>query len=147
MARGLNKAQIIGNLGSDPDVKKKDDRIVARLSVATSRSWKDKQGNKVEHTEWHRIVLFGSLAEIAEKYLKKGDKAYFEGYLKTGKYTDKDGIERFATDIVAERLEMLGSPGGKDKSATNPYGQQEDGYARADQQYAEVEQYEDDIPF
>ena len=148
MARGLNKAQIIGNLGDNPKITRKDDFIVARISVATSESWNDKNGNKVEHTEWHKIALFGKLAKIVEQHVHKGDKIYIEGRMRTNKYTDKDGIEKYSMEILADRLEMLGSASGKERKDTNPYGQQTgEEYAHAQQQHAEAGQYEDDIPF
>lgn len=109
MARGINKVIIIGNLGGDPDCKSMPDgKAVTNISVATSESWKDKQtGEKQERTEWHRIVFFDRVAEIAGQYLTKGSKVYIEGSLRTRKFTDNDGIDRYITEIVATEMQML----------------------------------------
>lgn len=110
MARGINKVILVGNLGADPEVRyTSSGTAIASLSIATSEQWTDKQsGQKQERTEWHRVKLFGRLAEIAGEYLKKGRQVYVEGSLRTDKYTDKQGVERYATDIVASDLQMLG---------------------------------------
>lgn len=110
MARGINKVILVGNLGADPEVRYTGSgTAIAILSVATSESWTDKQsGEKQERTEWHRVKLFGRLAEIAGEYLKKGRQIYIEGSLRTDKYTDKQGVERYSTDIVASEMQMLG---------------------------------------
>ncbi|RDS84447.1 single-stranded DNA-binding protein [Dyella monticola] len=115
MARGINKVILVGNLGADPEVRyTAGGTAVASLSVATSEQWTDKQsGQKQERTEWHRVKLFGRLAEIAGEYLKKGRQVYVEGSLRTDKYTGKDGVERYSTDIVASDLQMLGGMGGE----------------------------------
>jgi single-strand DNA-binding protein len=109
----VNKVIIIGNLGRDPEIRyTPSGSAICSINVATSRSWKDKTSNeRVEETEWHRITFFDRLAEIAGEYLKKGSSVYVEGRLKTRKYTDKDGIERYATDIIAEEMKMLGGRG------------------------------------
>lgn len=109
MAKGLNKVNLIGNLGKDPEVRyMSDGDAICNLTLATSDSWKDKQtGETKEHTEWHRVSLFGRLAEIAGEYLKKGSKVYIEGSLRTRKYTDSDGIERYATEVRGAELLML----------------------------------------
>ncbi len=101
-SRGVNRVTIVGNLGQDPDVRLlPDNSKVANFTVATSESWQDKNsGEKREETEWHRIVIFGKLAEIAEKYLMKGTQVYIEGSLKTRKWTDNDNVERYTTEIV-----------------------------------------------
>ena len=114
MARGINKVILVGNLGADPEVRyTAGGTAIASLSVATSEQWTDKQsGQKQERTEWHRVKLFGRLAEIAGEYLKKGRQVYVEGSLRTDKYTDKQGVERYSTDIVASDLQMLGGMGG-----------------------------------
>jgi single-strand DNA-binding protein len=114
MARGINKVILVGNLGADPEVRyTAGGTAIATLSVATSEQWTDKQsGQKQERTEWHRVKLFGRLAEIAGEYLKKGRQVYVEGSLRTDKYTGKDGVERYSTDIVASDLQMLGGMGG-----------------------------------
>jgi single-strand DNA-binding protein len=113
MARGINKVILVGNLGADPEVRYTGGgTAIASLRIATSEQWTDKQsGQKQERTEWHRVKLFGRLAEIAGEYLKKGRQVYVEGSLRTDKYTDKDGIERFSTDIIANELQMLGGGG------------------------------------
>lgn len=118
MARSLNKVQLIGNLGAEPEMRfTQDGRPIATLSVATSESWNDKQGQRQERTEWHRVSLFGKLAEIAQQYLRKGSKVYIDGQLKTEKWTDKQGVERYTTKVVIPpfngQMIMLDSrPGG-----------------------------------
>ena len=115
MARGINKVILVGNLGADPEVRyTAGGTAIASLSIATSEQWTDKQsGQKQERTEWHRVKLFGRLAEIAGEYLKKGRQVYVEGSLRTDKYTGKDGVERYSTDIIASDLQMLGGMGGE----------------------------------
>jgi single-strand DNA-binding protein len=110
MARGVNKAIIVGTLGQDPDVKyTASGSPVVNISVATNENWKDKQtGEAQERTEWHRIVIFGKLAEIAAQYLKKGSQVYFEGKIQTRKWQDKEGKDRYTTEIVANEMQMLG---------------------------------------
>lgn len=114
MSRGINKVILVGRLGNDPDVRyTATGSAVATISIATSESWKDRNtGQQQERTEWHRVVFFGRLAEIAGQYLKKGSQVYVEGSLRTNKYTDKNGIERYSTDINANELQMLGGGGG-----------------------------------
>ena len=114
MARGINKAIIVGNLGRDPEVRyTANGNAIANITVATTESWKDKQsGERQEKTEWHRVVFFGRLAEIAGEYLKKGAQVYIEGRLQTRKWEDKSGQERYTTEIVAGEMQMLGSRGG-----------------------------------
>ena len=114
MARGINKAIIVGNLGADPEVRyTANGNAVSNVTVATSESWKDRQsGERQEKTEWHRVVFFGRLAEIAGEYLKKGSKVYVEGRLQTRKWEDKNGQERYTTEIVASEMQMLDSRGG-----------------------------------
>ena len=110
MARGINKVILVGNLGNDPDVKAtQGGTTITTISVATSEQWKDKQtGQAQERTEWHRVKFFGRLAEIAGDYLRKGSQVYIEGSLRTDKYTDKNGVERYSTDIIANEMQMLG---------------------------------------
>ncbi len=110
MARGVNKVILVGNLGADPEVKyTAGGTAICTLSVATSESWKDKQsGEQQERTEWHRVKMFGRLAEIAGEYLKKGRQIYVEGSIRTDKYTDKEGIQRYSTDIIGNEMQMLG---------------------------------------
>lgn len=109
MSKGINKAIIIGNLGNDPEVKYlPNGGAVANITVATSETWKDKNtGEQKENTEWHRVVFFRRLAEIAGEYLKKGSKVYIEGKLQTRKWQDKDGNDRYTTEIVANEMQML----------------------------------------
>jgi single-strand DNA-binding protein len=110
MARGINKVTIVGNLGNDPEVKyMPSGGAVANISVATSESWKDKQtGQPQERTEWHRIVFFNRLAEIVGEYLKKGSQVYVEGSLRTRKWQDQGGQDRYTTEVVASEMQMLG---------------------------------------
>lgn len=105
----LNKVMLIGSLGRDPEIRYMPNGDAAcNLSVATSESWKDKSGEKQERTEWHRISMFGKLAEIAGQYLAKGSSVYLEGKLQTRKWTDKDGVDKYTTEIIADRMQMLG---------------------------------------
>ena len=110
----LNKVMLIGNLGADPEVRYlPSGDAVTNIRIATTEAWKDKgSGEKKEETEWHRIAFFGKLAEIAGEYLKKGSPVYVEGRIKTRKWQDKDGQDRYSTEIVADRMQMLGSRGG-----------------------------------
>ena len=110
MARGINKVILVGNLGADPEMRHTGSgTAITTINLATSESWTDKQsGEKQERTEWHRVKLFGRLAEIAGDYLKKGRQVYIEGSLRTDKYTDKAGVERYSTDIIASEMQMLG---------------------------------------
>ena len=114
MARGVNKVILVGNLGKDPEVKyTANGAAVANITVATSESWNDKQtGEKQEKTEWHRVVFFRRLAEIAGEYLRKGSQVYIEGKLQTRKWQDQNGQDRYTTEIVANEMQMLGSRGG-----------------------------------
>ena len=114
MARGVNKVILVGNLGADPETRAMPSgSTVANLRIATSESWRDKtSGEQQERTEWHRVALFGRLAEIASEYLRKGSQVYIEGSLRTRKWQDKQGNERFSTEIVGNELQMLGSRGG-----------------------------------
>ena len=110
MARGINKVILVGNLGNDPDVRyTASGSSVANVSLATTDSWKDKEsGEMQDRTEWHRIVFFGRLAEIVAQYLKKGAQIYVEGRLQTRKWQDRDGNDRYTTEIVANEMQMLG---------------------------------------
>ena len=125
MARGINKVILVGRLGQDPDVRyTASGTAVATISIATSESWKDRNtGQQQERTEWHRVVFFGRLAEIAGQYLRKGSQVYVEGSLRTNKYTDKQGIERYSTDVNANELQMLG---GGNHNPNNPNNQHVD---------------------
>lgn len=135
----VNKAIIIGSLGRDPEIRYMPNGDAAcNLSVATSESWKDKSGEKQERTEWHRISMFGKLAEIAGQYLAKGSSVYLEGKLQTRKWTDKDGVEKYTTEIIADKMQMLG-------------GNRETGREQkpqpSRQQRPPADDFEDDIPF
>ena len=106
----VNKVILVGNLGRDPEIRYlPSGDPVANVTIATSSKYKGKDGNMVEETEWHRVTFFGKLAEIVGQYLKKGRSVYVEGRIKTRKYTDKDGVEKYATDIIANEMQMLGS--------------------------------------
>lgn len=128
MAKGINKVIIIGNLGNDPEVRYMPTGVaVANITVATSESWTDKQTNeKKEHTEWHRVVFHGRLAEIAGEYLRKGSKVYLEGKLKTRKWQDQQGVERYTTEIIANEMQMLdGKQEGAQQQQQRPAPQQQ----------------------
>jgi len=128
MARGINKVILIGNIGGDPETRYlPSGGAVTNITVATSESWKDKQsGQSQERTEWHRVVFFNRLAEIAGEYLRKGSKVYIEGSLRTRKWQDKDGQDRYTTEIVANEMQMLDSRGGGGGGA--PMGSSSDSY-------------------
>lgn len=122
-SNGLNKVMLIGNLGKDPELRyTSSGDAVANFSIATGESWKDKDGNKQERTEWHNIVAWKKLAEICGEYLKKGKKVYVEGRLQTRSYDDKEGVKRYVTEIVADQMLMLGDKpeGGESKSTRQP---------------------------
>ena len=122
MARGINKVILIGNLGAEPEVRyMPSGQAVANVGLATSESWRDKEtGENQERTEWHRVVFFGKLAEIVKEYLHKGSQVYVEGRIRTRKWQDRDGHDRYTTEIVANDMQMLGGRGG----ATAPTGQE-----------------------
>ncbi|TDB28236.1 single-stranded DNA-binding protein [Stenotrophomonas sp. ATCM1_4] len=112
MARGINKVILVGNLGNDPDTKyTQAGMAITRVSLATTSVRKDRDGNNQERTEWHRVVFFGKLGEIAGEYLRKGSQVYVEGELRYDKYTGQDGVEKYSTDIVANEMQMLGGRG------------------------------------
>jgi single-strand DNA-binding protein len=129
MARGINKVILVGNLGADPETRAMPSgTTVANLRIATSESWRDKQsGEQQERTEWHRVVLFGRLGEIAAEYLKKGAQVYIEGSLRTRKWQDKQGQERYSTEIVGNDMQMLGGRGGGGGAGTGGGGDFERG--------------------
>src|SRR5690242_20010694 len=152
----VNKVIIIGNLGRDPEVRYlPDGAAITNISVATTDNWKDKSGEKQERTEWHRVAFFGKLAEIAGEYLKKGSQVYIEGALRTRKWQDKEGQERYTTEIVADRMQMLGSrAGGADNMAPREKssGTESSGTGGAKAKAktgggASFEDMDDDIPF
>ncbi|MBU2840277.1 single-stranded DNA-binding protein [Acidithiobacillus thiooxidans] len=147
---GVNKAIVLGYLGKDPEVRyQPDGNAVANFSIATSESFKDREGNKKERTEWHRIVLWGRLAEIAGQYLRKGSMAYVEGKIQTRKWQDKNGEERYSTEIVGNRLQLIG---GKHDDADTPASPESDtgvsGGGGTDPAPAPNQtDFDDDIPF
>jgi len=144
----VNKAIILGNLGRDPEVKyTAGGDAVCNLAIATTEKWKDKAGEKQEKTEWHRVVLFGRTAEVAGEYLSKGSSVYIEGRLQTKKYTDKDGVEKYSTEIVGDRLQLLG---GKPESDSNSGGDRAERSAKPAGKPAarrNADDFDDDIPF
>lgn len=160
MARGINKVILIGNLGADPEVRyTPNGSAVANLRIATSESWRDKQtGEQHERTEWHRVVLFRRLGEIAGEYLRKGAKVYVEGRLQTRKWQGQDGIERYTTEIVANDLQMLDTRGAQGASMHQspmpepPMDTWEEPRNRGDSPGAakppgSADEFDDDIPF
>ncbi len=157
----VNKVILVGNLGRDPEVRYlPSGDPVANVTIATSSKYKSKTGEMVEETEWHRVTFFGKLAEIVGQYLKKGRSVYVEGRIKTRKYTDKDGVEKFATDIIANEMQMLGSregmgePAGDDEAggysrpapASRPAAAQRPA-ASASKPSSGFDDMDDDIPF
>ena len=144
MARGINKVIIVGNLGADPDSRAMTSgNAVTNNSVATSESWNDREtGEKQEKTEWHRVVFFNRLAEIAAQYLKKGSQVYVEGKLQTRKWEDKEGNERWTTEVVANQMQMLGDRMSNDMSNDNASSSQ----SSSDNDFS-TDDFDDDIPF
>lgn len=142
----LNQVQIIGRLGGDPEVRHlPNGDAVANLTVATSEKWKDKQsGEQKEKTEWHRLVIYGKLAEVAGKYLKKGSQAFFQGKLQTREW-EKDGVKRYTTEIIVNQMTVLGSPGDGGQQASRPAPQQQS--RPAPQQSGQQDSFDDDAPF
>jgi len=158
----VNKVILLGNLGRDPETRyTTGGDAVTNLSIATSEQWKDKSGEKQERTEWHRVVLFGRQAEIAGEYLKKGRSVYIEGRLQTRKYTDKDGVEKYSTEVVGDRMQLIGgtregsggdvefnaggagAPARRETAGTGaPAGSKGAGAAKKN-----VDDFDDDIPF
>jgi single-strand DNA-binding protein len=165
MSRGVNKVILVGNLGNDPDTRyTPSGAAITTISIATSESWTDKQtGQKQERTEWHKVTFFGRLAEIASEYLKKGRQVYVEGSLRTDKYTDKQGVERYSTGVIANEMQMLGGvPEGRGQQESEPAQERRPATTRQptpthgtgapsrdpDQARRDTEQFEDDdIPF
>jgi len=152
MARGINKVIIVGNLGAEPEARYTNNgNAVVSVGIATSSAWKDKQtGEMQEQTEWHRVVFFNRLAEIVNEYLHKGSKVYVEGSLRTRKWTDKNSIERYTTEIIANEMQMLDSKGASSDGAS--YSRQQAAPASAASpataSKAPVsEDFDDEIPF
>ncbi len=145
MARGVNKVILVGNLGQKPEMRyTQTNTAVATLSIATSESWKDKEsGEQREKTEWHRVVFFGKLAEIAEQYLDKGSQVYVEGKLQTRKWQDKDGNDKYTTEILGNEMNMLG--GRQSSSDSDAYDQSQPTSQTAQSQDSQIS--EEDIPF
>ncbi len=151
----VNKVILIGNLGRDPETRyMPDGGAITNISVATTDVWKDKNGEKQEKTEWHRVAFFGKLAEIAGEYLKKGSQVYVEGRLQTRKWQDKDGQDKYTTEIVADRMQMLGrregmGGGGGDDSGGYERSERSSAPPRAQQKggAAKFDDLDDDIPF
>ncbi len=148
MARGVNKAIILGSLGQDPDIRyTASGAAVANISIATNEQWKDKEsGEMQERTEWHRVVFFGRLAEIVGEYLRKGSQVYVEGRLQTRKWQDKEGKDRYTTEIVASEMQMLGSKSGG-TTASFDQSQQPQQSAPATTAKGSDDDFDDDIPF
>jgi single-strand DNA-binding protein len=145
MARGINKVIIVGNLGGDPETRyMPSGSAVTNLTVATNESWKDKQtGEQKERTEWHKVAMFNRLAEVAAEYLRKGSQVYIEGKLRTRKWQDKDGNDRWTTEVVADEMQMLGGRSGGGGSASM---NQDPGPASAPAKPG-PDDFDDDIPF
>lgn len=152
-ARGVNKVILVGNLGKDPEVRyTSDGRAIANITLATSESWEDKNtGQKQEKTEWHRVVFFSKLAEIAGKYLKKGSKVYVEGKLQTRKWQDQSGQDRYTTEIVVDgfsgTMQMLDGRKDEDNSAPQQQPVQQQQPAQQPIQQSGADEFDDDIPF
>ena len=148
-SRGVNKVILIGNLGGDPDLKNlPSGNAVVSFSVATSESWKDKQtGAQQEKTEWHRIVMFNRLAEVAGEYLKKGSKVYLEGKLQTRKWQGEDGADRYTTEIVANQMQMLDSRSSAEQDGAQAKPQSAPQQSAPQQPAPSFDDFDDDIPF
>jgi single-strand DNA-binding protein len=158
MARGINKVILVGNLGKDPEVRyMPNGKAVANFSIATSESWTDKStGDKQERTEWHNIVLFDKLGEIASEYLRKGSQVYIEGSLRTRKWQDKEGKDRYTTEIVGRDMQMLGGRGGAGGGSGGGFESRGGGESRQSRPAAVEDRgppagdeggFDDDIPF
>jgi single-strand DNA-binding protein len=147
MARGINKVIIVGNLGGDPETRyMPSGSAVTNLTVATNESWKDKQtGEQKDRTEWHKVAMFNRLAEIAAEYLRKGSQVYIEGKLRTRKWQDKNGQDRWTTEIIADEMQMLGGRGGGGGSA--PMSSRPDSGPSSAPPQAGPDDFDDDIPF
>jgi single-strand DNA-binding protein len=148
MARGVNKVLLIGNLGQEPDVKyMPSGDAVCNVTLATTDSWNDRvSGEKQERTEWHRVVFFKRLAEIAGEYLHKGSQVYIEGRLQTRKWQDKNGQDRYTTEIIASDMQMLGSRGASSASFDAPTSRESEPRTQQATQAA-PDDFDDDIPF
>ena len=150
MARGINKVILIGNLGQDPETRyMPSGGAVTNFTLATNESWKDKQtGEQKDRTEWHKVAMFGRLAEIAAEYLRKGSQVYVEGRLQTRKWQDRDGNDRYTTEIVANEMQMLGGRGGGSSSfGGGSGGGSTSGSGGGQQSAPPADDFDDDIPF
>jgi single-strand DNA-binding protein len=152
MARGVNKVTLIGNLGADPEVRYTNNgSAVANIRLATAEAWRDKEtGEQQERTEWHRVVFFSRLAEIVGEYLKKGSQVYIEGRIQTRKWQDRDGNDRYTTEIVANEMQMLGGRGGGGAGSFEPSSSAGEKAAEPGPTSAQeppVDGFDDDIPF
>lgn len=152
--RGINKVILVGNLGKDPELRKLDSGAsLTRFPLATSDSYTDKEGNKIDQTEWHNIVLWRGLADVADNYLKKGSKVYIEGKLKTRSYQDKDGNTKYTTEIVGDQMVMLDSKGENSGGSynapkeSNPAQNTNNTNEDANTSDSESASFEDDLPF
>lgn len=148
--RGVNKVILVGSLGKDPEVKHMPNgNAVANLSLATSESWKDQQGQVQERTEWHRVTMYRKLAEVAGQYLNKGSQIYIEGKLHTRKWQDQQGQDRYTTEIIADQMQMLGGrQGQQQQQVPQQPAQQQQPQRQAPQQLQEPDfDFDDDIPF
>ena len=152
-SRGVNKVILVGNLGQPPEMRTSPNgSVVANLNIATGEAWKDQQGQLQERTEWHRVVMFGRTAEIARDYLHKGSKIYLEGRLQTRKWQDKNGQDRYTTEIVAQEFQMLDrAQGDNSQGQGQPQPRQDRAAAQSNPQpsgagYSEIP-FDDDIPF
>ncbi len=144
MARGINKVIIVGNLGQDPETRyMPSGSAVTNFTVATNESWKDKQtGEQKDRTEWHRVAMFGRLAEVAAEYLRKGSQVYIEGKLRTRKWPDRDGKDRYTTEIIADEMQMLGGRGGGGSAPMST-----DSAPASAPPQPPADDFDDDIPF
>lgn len=153
----VNKVILVGNLGRDPETRfLPSGDAVTNVSIATTETWKDKSGEKQESTEWHRVAFFGRLAEVVGEYLTKGSTIYVEGSLQTRKWTDKEGVERFSTEIRADRMQMLGGGKGGESRSEEPRREQQSARPQQERpaqrqstgrQQPRLDDLEDDIPF
>ncbi|QLH42356.1 MAG: single-stranded DNA-binding protein [Coxiellaceae bacterium] len=151
MARGINKVILIGNLGNDPEVRyTPNGSAVANITLATSETWRDKQSGELQdRTEWHRVVFFNRLAEIVGEYLRKGSKIYVEGSLRTRKWQDKNGVDRYTTEIIANEMHILDSrnAGANTQQAAAGNAQNNSNANNTVPEMADVKEFDDDIPF
>jgi len=150
MARGINKVILVGNLGADPETRyMPSGSAVTNLSVATSESWKDKQtGEQKDRTEWHKVAMFNRLAEVAAEYLRKGSQVYIEGKIRTRKWQDRDGNDRWTTEIIADEMQMLGGRGGGGGGGGSaPMSSGQDSGPPSSPPQAGPDDFDDDIPF